>query len=197
MKIELSYPVDNPVITQVFGANAQFYSDPKFGGIIGHNGIDFEAFMGQPVYATHNGSASYQVDNSSGHGVVIISETSDFKTIYWHLCDPIKYPQFASPVANKGFMPVCNGDLIGYADNTGASTGTHLHFGLKPVAPGENPGIWFNTEQNNGYNGAINPMPYFDHSTPVQIKLMKKEIGFLEQVVALLKKKIGLLFPQV
>lgn len=187
MKIELSYPLNNPVITQLFGANPQFYSDPKFGGIIGHNGIDFSAYRGEPVYATHDGLASYQVDNSQGHGVVIISKDNSFKTIYWHLCDPLKYPQYTSPIANKGFVSVCNGDLIGYADNTGASTGDHLHFGLKPVAQGENAWTWYNTEQNNGYNGSINPLPYFDKSTPIKIQLMKKEVSLLIKVVDFLK----------
>ena len=193
MKPILSYPLNSPVITQVFGANSQFYSDPKFGGIIGHNGIDFKSYLGQPIYATHDGIASYQVDNSQGHGVVIISKDNTFKTIYWHLCNPEKYPQFQSPIANKGFVSVNNGDLIGYADNTGASTGTHLHFGLKMVAQGENNWTWYNLNQNNGYLGAIDPLPYFDYSTPFQIELMKKQISLLTKVVELSKKLLGLL----
>jgi murein DD-endopeptidase MepM/ murein hydrolase activator NlpD len=188
MKPELSYPLNNPVITQVFGANGWFYNKPQFGNIIGHNGIDFNAYRGQPIYATHDGLASYQVDSSAGHGVVIISKDNTFKTIYWHLCDPLKYPEFQSPIANKGFVNVCNGDLIGYADNTGASTGDHLHFGFKFVVKGENNWTWMNTDQNNGYNGAIDPMPYFDKSTPLQVNLMKKQVAILSTIIALLKK---------
>ena len=50
---------------------------------------------------------------------------------------------------------------MGTADNTGCSTGAHLHFGLKPIAQGENDWTWTNSEQTNGYFGAIDPAPYF------------------------------------
>lgn len=185
MKIELSYPLNNPIITQFFGVNSQFYSDPKFGGIIGHNGIDFYTEHGTPVYATHDGLAQYQIDSSAGHGVVIYNDAG-FKTIYWHLCDSKKEPQFKSP-CEDGNVQVKNGDLIGYADNTGASTGDHLHFGLKFCEKGESTGAWYNLNQKNGYNGAENPLQYFDKSTPIQINLMKKQVSILQQVVHLLQ----------
>lgn len=199
-KLELIYPINDPIITQVFGVNGQFYSDPKYGGISGHNGIDFLTYHGQPVYATHDGYASYQVDASSGHGIVIYSkevypymgEDVYFKSIYWHLCDPVKEPKYASKIATGGLVEVSTGDLIGYADNTGASTGDHLHFGLKPCTKDENKMIWYNTEQKNGYNGAIDPMPYFDKFTPVQFDLLKKQVTVLTKVVDLLKQLLTL-----
>jgi murein DD-endopeptidase MepM/ murein hydrolase activator NlpD len=190
MKPILSYPVNNPVITQIFGANPQFYSDPKYGGIIGHNGIDFYAEHGTPVYATHDGLAQYEIDDNSGHGVVIFNNAG-FKTIYWHFCDSKKEPQYKSPCEN-GNIQVNNGDLIGYADNTGASTGDHLHFGLKFCEKGEDTGAWYNLNQKNGYNGALNPLPYFDKSTPYQISILKKEVGILSTIIALLKKLLAL-----
>jgi murein DD-endopeptidase MepM/ murein hydrolase activator NlpD len=188
--MKLTYPVNEPIITQKFGANPQFYSDPKYGGLTAHNGIDFEIYHGQPVYASHDGLASFQVDGGGGHGVVIIGEQDGikFKTIYWHLVDGLKEPKLASPFQDKtGFTKVSNGDLIGYADNTGASTGDHLHFGMKYVAQGEDWGTWYNLNQKNGYNGAINPEPFFDESTPVKIQIMEKQISLLKQVVEYLK----------
>lgn len=183
MKLTLSYPVQPVSINQGFGANPGMYGDPKYGGIKGHNGIDFKAYHGQPIYASHDGTAYYEFDGNQGEGVVLRTDQaydynggqSYFKSIYWHMCDPIKEPQFASPVWKAvGYQPdqtgvsqlgtpVKRGDLIGYADNTGASTGDHCHFGLKNVAQNESNGIWYNTEQNNGYNGAIDPTPYFDN----------------------------------
>lgn len=182
MKLQLYPPLKKVLITQHFGENPGFYADPKFGGIIGHNGLDLAAHHGDPVYASHDGLASFQIDSGGGHGVVIITnglfEEVDgtqnyFKTIYWHLCDSLKEPQFASPFQDKtGFTPVKCGDLIGYADNTGASTGDHLHFGLKTVALGEAWGTYYNTNQHNGYNGAIDPEPY----------LTEKPIVFKEEM---------------
>jgi hypothetical protein len=165
MKIELKSPLKVYKINQRFGNKNPIYND--IGGY--HNGIDFYAPFGTPVYATHDGFASYQIDAGGGHGVVIISDkeyehekgTSLIKTIYWHLVDSLKYPQYKSPFADKtGFTPVKTGDLIGYADNTGRSTGSHLHFALKPVAKGEDWGTYYNLESGAPYYGAIDPEPY-------------------------------------
>lgn len=199
-KLELIYPINDPIITQKFGGNAEFYSDPKYGGIQGHNGIDFLTYHGQPVYATHDGLASYQVDSSGGHGVVIYSKDKHpyltdevyFKTIYWHLCDPVAEPKYATKVSTSGLTEVSTGDIIGYADNTGASTGDHLHFGLKPCTKDEDKMIWYNVEQKNGYNGSIDPMPYFDKFTPVQFELLKKQVTLLTKVAELYNKLISL-----
>lgn len=197
MKLQLSYPLNYISFNQKFGNQDEKYTNMALGG---HNGIDFYATNGTPVYATHDGYASYQVDNSGGHGVVIITDkeyesvdgvNSYWKTIYWHLCDPLKQPQYKSPIQDKtGFVKVSNGDLIGYADNTGFSTGSHLHFGLKPVAQGENNWVWYNTEQNNGYKGAVDPMPYFDGSTPKVIHNLTTQVSILQKIVDLLKNFI-------
>lgn len=193
MKLQLSYPVNNPIINQVFGNVSPMYTNM---GMKGHSGVDFYAPHGTPVYATHDGLASYQVDSGGGHGVVIIShdkfdiggKETKIKTIYWHIVDPLKEPKYESPFADKtGFTPVKNGELIGYADNTGASTGSHLHFAMKTVEEGEYAGTWMNTQVGNGYFGGIDPVPYFDGSTPVKIQLMEKQITLLTKVVELLK----------
>ncbi len=175
MKLKLDYPVAPFITTQPFGVNGEYYRAHGI-NVDGHNGLDLQTYHGQPIYAAHDGRAYYtDNDGNEGDGVVIITtrrfdwdDGKDyFKTIYWHLCDPHKEPQLASPVyrwriSTKGQgMPVVAGQLIGYADNTGFSSGDHLHFGLKPVAAGENPMDWWNIEQNNGYGGAIDPAPYF------------------------------------
>lgn len=178
MKLELKNPLKVVKITQRFGN-----SNPTLYGTMGHNGLDMRTYHGEPVYASHDGLASYQVDDKGGHGVVIITDkeydydggVSFMKTIYWHLCDPLKEPKFASPLADKtGFTKVKCGDLIGYADNTGHSTGDHLHFGLKPVAKDESWGSWYNLAQNNGYYGAIDPQPYLPK---IELSTYKHEVS--------------------
>lgn len=195
MKLSLKYPLKVIAINQPFGASPEIYSKPEFGGMKGHNGVDFRASHGTPVYATHDGLASFQIDSGGGHGVVILTNDKFdfennqvyFKTIYWHLCDGLKEPQYQSPIADKtGMVSVKTGDLIGYADNTGGSTGDHLHFGLKPVAPGEFPGVWSNWAQNNGYLGAIDPMPYFETVKEIQDQIHVAQLKLID-VLNLLK----------
>jgi murein DD-endopeptidase MepM/ murein hydrolase activator NlpD len=53
------------------------------------------------------------------------------------------------------------GTPLAKSDNTGLSTGPHLHFGLKPLDKGTEDWDWNNLEQDNGYFGAVNPIPYF------------------------------------
>jgi len=166
MKLELKYPLTKISINQLFGQNATDYYVKA--NMLGHSGIDYFAPHGTPIYASHDGWAQYQVDNAGGHGVIIVTDKeyadekgklSFWKSIYWHMIDPLLEPTYASPIANKtGFTAIKTGEVIGYANNTGLSTGHHLHFGLKPVAG--NFGMWFNLEQNNGYFGAVNPKPY-------------------------------------
>lgn len=182
-KFELFVPVTPLSFNQRFGENPLTYA--RY-GIKGHNGNDLMAIHGQPVYAAHDGTAFFETDSDGGEGVVIItnqpfdysSGQSYFKSIYWHLADYTKEPHYKSPVLdyqqqNKKGMPVKRGDLIGFADNTGYSTGDHLHFGLKPIKPslqGNSPedatdegiGNWQNVEQLNGFKGAIDPEFYLN-----------------------------------
>ena len=194
MQFKISYPTTPFVITQKFGVNGDYYRKNGI-NIKGHNGIDLKAYHGQPVYAAHDGLALYQVDSGQGHGVVLITKESydfdgrktPFKTIYWHLCDPVKEPKFKSPIADRGAVEVKKGDLIGYADNRGFSNGDHLHFAVKPLAKvGENLYTWGPVDPTNGYNGCVDPMPYFESKVYTEDLEVKK--------VALIKQALSLAF---
>ncbi len=186
MKFELAYPCKPYVVNQKFGENGAYYQSHGI-NIVGHNGIDLRAKHGQPIYAAHDGIAYFETDNSGGEGVILITNESFdykggqawFKTIYWHLCDYAKEPKYKSPVLDyqqkhsKQPMPIKRGDLLGYADSTGLSTGDHLHFGLKAIKPGTNNsngedaadvgiGNWITLDTGNGFLGAINPTSYFN-----------------------------------
>lgn len=161
-KLSLYYPVKPNTVNQGFGGNGAYYQENNI-NIIGHNGIDFKASHGQPVYASHDGICYPEIDTTGGNGVVLISDiTYDYdpnpvfmKTIYWHLTQD-------DAVVKTG-QHVKAGEMIGYADSTGLSTGDHLHFGLKPVlASSEAPFAWETQNPNNGYLGAIDPTPYFN-----------------------------------
>lgn len=185
--MKLQPPLKSYVVTQEFGVNGKWYKERGI-NIKGHNGLDFCAIHGTPIYASHDGFAYYEWDSSQGEGVVIRSkEPMDidgkltyFKTVSWHMVDGDKEPQFKSPITcydiNSQGQEVKCGDLIGYADNTGLSTGDHLHFMLKPISDGESLGQIYNISQNNGYLGAIDPTPYMD--IPVFKYIFYKNLGF-------------------
>ena len=84
---------------------------------------------GQPVYATHDGTAVCAWDNT-GYGILAIV-TSDcidnFRSFYGH---------FESCAIPEGVeVPVRAGDMLGYLDSTGNSTGPHLHYEIKDGDP--------------------------------------------------------------
>jgi murein DD-endopeptidase MepM/ murein hydrolase activator NlpD len=167
MKLSLTYPTHVPHVNQGFGmcipnsVSCELY---KKLGMHGHNGIDFNAVDGEFIYAAHDGEVVYAgLDGSSG--LLVVIRTFDeydytdngkafYKTLYGHLK--------TGSIRVAGGDKVKAGQYIAQADNTGASTGAHLHFGLKPIYPGEQSWEWWNWEQNNGYFGAIDPKPYLN-----------------------------------
>jgi len=145
--IKLRLPLKDIFIVQPFGTNyLSFYTDM---GLVAHNGVDFRAKDGCPIYATHDGVVGYAgKDGDGGISVTLINEEEHYKTIYYHN---------KKNLVKKGDK-VKAGDLICLADNTGKyTTGSHLHFGLKRLDDQN-----FNTlDLQNGYRGAIDPAPYF------------------------------------
>lgn len=84
-----------------------------------HNGIDFAASIGTPIYATADGEVSKLDVRFSGYGKMIeIDHGFGYRTRYAHMHD----------FAVKRGQHVKRGDLIGYVGNTGLSTAPHLHY---------------------------------------------------------------------
>lgn len=122
----LSYPVQNPVVTQEYGETAFAQSAYKSKT---HNGIDFNAPVGTAIYAAEDGvvMASDNNDVSSlrwqkfQYGrYILIEHENNLATLYAHL---------SKSLVHKGDH-VKRGDIIGYSGNTGYATGPHLHFGV-------------------------------------------------------------------
>ena len=128
-------------------------------GLKGHNGLDIPCNDSEPIIASHNGVVvETSSDESAGLGVVLWDSKQLIKTFYWHLKSfPVK--------VGDG---VLKGQIIGYADNTGLSSGTHLHFGLKQTNQSGTTINW-----DNGFYGAIDPWPaleWFNHMTEEEVK---------------------------
>ncbi|MEX1238272.1 MAG: M23 family metallopeptidase [Cyclobacteriaceae bacterium] len=84
-----------------------------------HNGIDFAASIGTPVYATADGTIMKVDVRFSGYGKMVeIDHGFGYRTRYAHMHD----------FAVKRGQNIKRGDLIGYVGNTGLSTAPHLHY---------------------------------------------------------------------
>ncbi|OHA65971.1 MAG: hypothetical protein A2672_00050 [Candidatus Wildermuthbacteria bacterium RIFCSPHIGHO2_01_FULL_49_22b] len=120
-------PIKFNRITQIFGENKTDYSKL---GMLGHNGLDMATWNGTPIYHSgdYMGYMKTEIDAMGGIGVDIYSNTPQIdgkriKLRYWHLKQVVGWD-------GKEVRP---GQLIGFADNTGFSTGDHLYFDLKCV----------------------------------------------------------------
>lgn len=115
------WPTEYPVITQTFGANPRIYT--RF-GMPGHEGVDIRALPHTRIFACADGEV-YRVEKNPkrhSYGVhVRIRHGAGYRTVYGHLAST------AVQVGDK----IEAGQVIGTADSTGASVGSHLHLSLK------------------------------------------------------------------
>jgi murein DD-endopeptidase MepM/ murein hydrolase activator NlpD len=114
-------PAIQPVLNKNLTRMASGYGwriDPVYHTRRFHEGMDFTAPTGTPIYATGNGkiiTASWK----QGYGNCIeINHGYGYLTLYGHM---------SAYKARMG-QTVKRGDVIGYVGNTGKSTGPHLHY---------------------------------------------------------------------
>ncbi len=96
----------------------RYYGRPSGGGF--HNGIDYEARVGQPILAAADGVIELQGTHFEYGLTVKIRHAPQFTTLYAHMS------HFAAGMAVG--RSVRKGEVIGYVGMTGRSTGAHLHF---------------------------------------------------------------------
>jgi hypothetical protein len=91
--------------------------------VMPHNGIDFGASTGTPVFASAQGTVHSAGDGGPCGNMVQIEHTNGLTTAYCHLS------RFA-PGLHPG-QHVEARQLVGYVGQTGRATGPHLHFAVK------------------------------------------------------------------
>ena len=131
----------------------------------GHGAIDLAAKRFTPIYSSQDGTVTELVDEERrGLGLGITTDKpfycketdsfEHFKVRYWH--------NYAHKVRLGDEVKI--GDLIAWADNTGFSSGDHVHFDLKPVNISYNRDGTIrkttNILQDNGYYGSVDPEQY-------------------------------------
>lgn len=160
---------DKMTLGQNFGEN--YLDKYKEWGLLGHNGQDWPCRDGESVYAAHDGVVTKVIEETvgisgtRGKGISLKSKTKwpsgYLTTIYWHLKD----------FNVQAGQEVKEGDVIAWADNTGYSTGTHLHFGIKFV---DENSVTINAD--NGYGGYVNPLPFFMTINEQELALLYKTV---------------------
>lgn len=84
-----------------------------------HQGLDFTAPQGTPIYATANGQISHAGNKGSGYGnYVVINHGYGYQTLYGHM----------ARIKVRMGQSVKRGEVIGWVGSTGKSTGPHCHY---------------------------------------------------------------------
>lgn len=104
------------------------YGVPRF-----HSGIDLNAEMGSPIYATGNGVIeSSQWDGGYGN-CVVIDHGFGYKSLYSHCKDLLVKPG----------QKVSRGQKIATVGMTGVATGYHVHYEVLVKGKHDNPAKYF------------------------------------------------------
>jgi len=121
-------PVSNKDLTRIasgFGYRIHpIYGIPKM-----HNGLDFTATQGTPIYATGDGRVTTSGMGGGTGNHVIINHGYGYETVYMHMVR----------IKARDGQSVKRGEIIGWVGSTGASTGPHCHYEVhingRPVDP--------------------------------------------------------------
>lgn len=88
-----------------------------------HQGVDYAAPEGTPVWAAADGEIVFRADKGGAGNMVILQHPGGLKTLYMHLS------RFAGGQAVGDDVKAKT--VIGYVGQTGLATGPHLHFGMQ------------------------------------------------------------------
>jgi murein DD-endopeptidase MepM/ murein hydrolase activator NlpD len=111
-------PVSNKDLSRIasgFGSRI----DPVYKTVKMHEGLDFAAPQGTPIYATANGTVIVAGNTANGYGNhVNINHGYGYETVYGHMVR----------VKVHAGQKVKRGEIIGWVGSTGKSTGPHCHY---------------------------------------------------------------------
>jgi murein DD-endopeptidase MepM/ murein hydrolase activator NlpD len=101
------------------GSYFGYRTDPYYKVTKFHEGIDFTAAIGTPIYVTGDGVITEAEYNRGGYGMCIkVNHGYSYETFYAHLS------RMKVHVGQK----VKRGEIIGFVGNSGKSTAPHLHY---------------------------------------------------------------------
>ena len=111
-------PISNKDLTRI-ASGFGYRIHPIYKTQIFHEGIDFTAPSGTPIYATGNGVIQVLEPMGRGYGNnIVINHGFGYETLYGHM----------SKFNVRQGQRVKRGDVIGFVGSTGSSTGPHVHY---------------------------------------------------------------------
>lgn len=157
----------------------------------GHGGLDLQAKRGTPIYASQNGWVfAIQTEPAFGVEVSIITDAK----YYFRETDSFEYAKYRNchmlGINVKKGQKIMTGDLLGWVDSTGLSSGDHDHIDLKPVAKNSE-GEYYNILQNNGTFGAVDPEPYMSELYALDVRGMLSALSKIREQLAALADAIA------
>ncbi len=130
------YPLEgNFPVTSYFGDRRLFVYDDGENSKSLHNGIDYAAVKGTPVFSAGNGKVVFSGYRLITGNSIIIEHNPGFYSVYYHMD---KLYAAESDIVKKG-------EKIGEVGSSGISTGNHLHWEVR------NQGIAVDPEQLVGH----------------------------------------------
>ena len=121
-------PISDKYLKQM-ASGYGYRSDPVYRTLKFHEGLDYSADIGTPVYATGDGTVELAGWNKGYGNSIDISHGYNYLTRYAHL----------SEILVRQGQKVRRGDMIGKVGNTGKSTGPHLHYEVRLHGQPQNP----------------------------------------------------------
>lgn len=125
-----------------------------------HEGLDFRAAVGTPIYAVADGTVAIVATDTNDAGQV--KGYGNYIRIR-HGSNGRLWDSFYAHMREKSTLKngatVKKGQLLGYSGNTGNSNGAHLHFEVRLVRPD---GTWETDAPGAIYNGCVDPVTFFE-----------------------------------
>ncbi|MGO8970231.1 MAG: M23 family metallopeptidase [Myxococcaceae bacterium] len=118
-KAFLKSPLKFAHVTSGFGS--RFH--PVLQYVAAHQGVDYAAAVGTPVWAVADGVVTVAADTGAGGNTVCLRHHNGLETCYLHLSSFGAGIRVGAHVSQK--------QVIALSGNTGRTTGPHLHYALK------------------------------------------------------------------
>ncbi len=158
------YPLRRIHVTSTFG----WRRHPVTGKRSFHNGVDYRARVGEPVFAVYNGVVLKTGYSKNNGKFIVLKHPGGIKTYYLHL---------SRILVRKGWH-VKAGQIIARTGATGRVNGPHLHFSIMDAR-----GKW------------ANPLLRRMIATPKlkgeRLKKFKKQVEQIKKLLAQLEKRKG------